>query len=504
MYKPQQPQSKYDTPGEDGIEIVDDSPVGKAKEAAGAAGGALKKYWIFIVLGIVVLAAGYFAYDFFVGSVKTVSFDVTDTEGNAVTASVRVFDSGNKEVGHVGGSGSLQLRKGNYTYKISSAGFKPEEDIFTVESDNRVDVQLQKNIQLELSGDIPDALVQGESKTMTFTISNTGDEVVETGLVFEGTAFTTANASFSYQNPVVVAPDSQTEVVVEVDVKETAKTGTALTGTVRVEGLKGGKAQVTGPVEIVKFGNDSIRISPISIDYSSVNEGALGSKQLTIENKNEFEVKDLHLEVEVLTQRWTDAATIKSWFVISENDFSIFPEEKKVVTLNVSPVVGESSIPSSEKFEDITGKLVISNTYYAKDVPIKMKVNKSEVEVSIKGFTIPAFSTKDGEYPPKTLTLTISNDGKLEIGEVTVSNTDAADKCRTDTGKDVPQWIKLDETQLGAIQPGESRQVKYFVNPQGGVEGETAICKVTVRYFNPRTGGRESITSNPAQITLGR
>jgi len=62
----------------------------------------------------------------------------------------------------------------------------------------------------------------------------------------------------------------------------------------------------------------------------------------------------------------------------------------------------------------------------------------------------------------------------------------------------------LDETQLGAIQPGESRQVKYFVNPQGGVEGETAICKVTVRYFNPRTGGRESITSNPAQITLGR
>src|SRR3989344_7375209 len=116
------PTDKYDNPDTGGIEIVDDSAVGQAKEAAGAAGSALKKYWIFIVIGLLVLGIAYVAFDFFVGSIKTTTFDVTDTENKPLPAAVKVIDSQGKEIDRINSGSSLKLRKGIYTARVSASG----------------------------------------------------------------------------------------------------------------------------------------------------------------------------------------------------------------------------------------------------------------------------------------------------------------------------------------------------------------------------------------------
>src|SRR3989344_1373726 len=238
MYRQAPIGDRYDSPT-GGVEIVDDSPIGQAKEAAGVAGSALKKYWIFIVIGLVVLGIGYVAFDFFVGSIKTATFDVTDTENKSLPAAVKVIDSQGKEIDRINSGTSIKLLKGEYTVRVSASGYKPVQEVVTIEIDGEIPIKLERNWNLEISAELPDVFVQGEKKTLIVSILNNGTEQVQTGLVFEGAGFSEDNFSFTYQKPIAIEPSGQANVEVEVEVKQTAKAvkDAKLSGTIRIEGL---------------------------------------------------------------------------------------------------------------------------------------------------------------------------------------------------------------------------------------------------------------------------
>ena len=501
MYRQAPIGDRYDSPT-GGVEIVDDSPIGQAKEAAGGAGSALKKYWIFIVIGLVVLGIGYVAFDFFVGSIKTATFDVTDTENKPLPAAVKVIDSQGKEVDRINSGTSIKLRKGEYTVRVSASGYKPVQEVVTIEIDGEIPIKLERNWNLEISAELPDVFVQGEKKTLIVSILNNGTEQVQTGLVFEGAGFSEDNFSFTYQKPIVIEPSGQANVEVEVEVKQTAKAvkGAKLSGTIRIEGLNNSNAKVIKTFELQQFDAKSISISPTKLTITT-SEGTLGTQSLNIDNRNAFDVKGLQFKITILTKEFTDEGTIENWFVISENNVDILAKEKKVVRIDFTPTVGESQIPDTSEKEKISGKLEISNTYFSKELPIDITVNKSKVEISLDGISNQTLKKDGTSYPSKPLKLSIRNNGKLQITDVLVTSTDD-DACITNRAKFVPDWIKFQGFQYDAIEAGKTQDVVYFVEPKGGEEGEIATCHIRVAYYNPRTGQRESIVSKPFLITL--
>jgi flagellar basal body-associated protein FliL len=501
MYKPSS-QDKYESPTSGDIEIVDDSPIGQAKEAAGGVVDVLKKYWILIVIALVVLAVGYVAFDFFVGSIKTTTFRVTDTENRPLAASVKVMDSQGKEIERINSGTSLKLRKGEYSTRVSAAGYKAGQKAFSVVEDGDVTVKLEKNWNLELSAELPDTLVQGEKKTFVVSILNNGSEEVEAGLVFEGTGFSSDKVTFDYQKPVIIAPGTNTDVEVEMQVNSSAKPAgnTGLSGTIRIEGLDNAKAKVTKSFDLLQFNPSSVTINPTKIILTT-EEGILKTQPISIGNNNKFALEGIQFKVTVLTKEYTDESTIEKWFQISENNVDVPANDKKTVNLNFTPILGESLIPDSANSEKISAKLEISNTFFKKETNIDVTVNKSKISVVLEGITTQTFTKTGDSYLSKSLTLKIRNSGKLPITGVIVSST-GEEACVTNRGALVENWITFNDFQFESIDATKTQNVIYHIEPKGGNAGEDATCKIKVSFSNPRTGLRESVISDPFLIKL--
>ena len=77
---------------------------------------ALKQYLPKIIAGIVVLAIGFFIYDFFIGSITEVDFNIENTEGNRINGKILVYDSQDNEVYDSSSGDKANLRFGTYYY----------------------------------------------------------------------------------------------------------------------------------------------------------------------------------------------------------------------------------------------------------------------------------------------------------------------------------------------------------------------------------------------------
>ena len=272
------------------------------------------------------------------------------------------------------------------------------------------------------------------------------------------------------------------------------------TGTIRIEGLDNPRAKFTKNFSLLQFNPQSVAITPVKISIST-DEGILKTTPLNFSNKNKFPLEGIQIKATVLTKEHTEESVIESWFEVSETGFDIAAEDKKTVNLNFTPVLGESKIPEASNTEKITAKLEISNSYFRKEIPVDIIVNKSKVNIALESISDQPFTKTGDVYPAKQLSFNIKNNGKLAITEVIVSSTEE-DACKTNKGKVVEEWITFRNSQFSSIGPQGNQEVIYFIEPKGGEKGEIATCQIRIRYTDRRTGGRGFVVSNPFAIRL--
>src|SRR3989344_1544588 len=129
---------------------------GEAPESEGTGFdfGMIKSLLPKIIVLIIIAGAAYFAYSYFIGSIKEVSFSVTNTENETLEdAGIRVYASGGDEaVAELSDGGTAKLRYGNYRYEAVAPEYKASSGSFDVsaESSSTIEIKLRKDIKVDL------------------------------------------------------------------------------------------------------------------------------------------------------------------------------------------------------------------------------------------------------------------------------------------------------------------------------------------------------------------
>ena len=143
-------ERKYDYPddSQDDAELYEEDKLEMVKEKAKEAIELIKKNKKQIIIGVVAVLALFFVYDFFIGSVKEITFNITDTEGEFLDdAKITVLDSGGQKISDVINGEKINLRKGDYTYTASLTSYKNlKKKNFTVTENTQILEELEKNI----------------------------------------------------------------------------------------------------------------------------------------------------------------------------------------------------------------------------------------------------------------------------------------------------------------------------------------------------------------------
>src|SRR3989344_6815224 len=150
---------RYSSPHpEEETREYEEGPMGRAQEMGGDALEMAKANWKKIAAALAVIAVLFFAYDFFIGSVKAVSFAVVDTEGNEIPgAAVRVLSEGGQEIARLSTGESASLRAGAYKIDVSAQGYRAVRGKPIMVSDSfEMEETLQADKDLGLSGAFPE------------------------------------------------------------------------------------------------------------------------------------------------------------------------------------------------------------------------------------------------------------------------------------------------------------------------------------------------------------
>lgn len=484
---------KYGSPG--GQQEYDESPAGGAAEIGGQALDFIKANWKPIVAGIACIVVLFLVYDFFIGSMKAVAFEVTDTEGKPIDgAVVRVLDAGGNEIKRISSGDSLTLRMGAYKMDIQADGYKAlRGKSFTVAESGPVAQKLDIDKDLELSGSFPAAFATGEEKELALTITNNGGEPTTAELVLEGDA--KSAMSLQYDKPLNAGP-GQNEIKVKITVKETPEKsaiGENKSGTIRIAGLSSSKATVQGKYSLAQFSAKSVKLTiggaADRLDYGNVKPGDHVEKPVKLRNDAETALENVGLSVKVTQAGAGRVEDVQKWFKFTpEASMSVAKKSEDSIVLTLD-------VPATTKFGagkdsfTVDGVIAASTSVFSKNVDFKLVVLKPKATVAISGLAEIVTVTKtDAGYPETTKFLDIKNSG-----ETLLTNFDVRVQC-TSLGS---SWLTIDsgktEYSFDSLEKGKVKSIPYVISvPDSAPDAQIVNCRVGVFYDSP-VGGRQDI-----------
>ena len=495
---------KYENPHGEDAEIYEKGPLDSAREIAGPLIEKAKANRKKIVAGIIVLAVLFLAYDFFIGSVRTVSFSVSDTEGNPVSASIRVLDTSGNEVARAKSGEQLSLKAGAYKIDVLSTDFKTLRAYpVNVSENGAIPVKLEIDKSIELAGTLPGTFATGETKEFTLTLKNNESLQENVKLVLEGDAAKVMKLDFG--GAINAAPgDNIVSVKLNVDKSVDSKDlGKGKKFTIRIEGLDNSKAKVSGSYELVQFNDSKLKVkfgsSTTTANFGTVEAGETQAKQLKVENENDFEIKDIKIEVDITSTEFTDASEVKTWFEFSPaNTVSVDAK-------NDSPIIGitlrvpaDVSFPEGKIEETIKGVIYFRTSFFEKQLSLDLKISKPKTGISVSGirdsYTI---QKKDSQYPPERGFIEIRNSG-----EVLLNDFDVIVICDS-TGVN---WLTVNsgstEAKFDSLAARETEKIPFEISiPASAKKDDTANCRVGVLYSEPNDD-RQTVEV-PVIITAG-
>lgn len=468
----------------------------------------MKKNWLKILILIIIIGAGFFALDFFVFSIKQVSFTVTDTEMSGLSGTgVKIFDSSGNEIQKIAGGQIISLRAGNYTASVTKAGYKQKigVNVFVQENPTEISVELEKDFDIELEvDDFPSNLVEGQITGFFVTVRNNKQKEEQIDLVFEG-ALDSRYMRTNYPNP-ILAISGESRVFIEINLKETIKESLirdGLKGTIRIRGLNNSKAKKQVVFDLSSFDRRDIRISG-TLRFGRVTEGKTGGpKEITITNKLEFDLKDVSFEVDIKGVQFSLPSNVENWFSFDREVpiNSIAAGDKTKVGLLVEIPIGEIPFERSSEQETISGKLFIRTSFWEEEVDIDLIAEKSTVKLSLIGIsqTISiSYDSSLGKFPVQSKILTLKNQGELPLNLINLSAT-----CTT-SGNWIPSNIvSFNQTFFTEILASSEAQTSYTLKlPTAANRGDVVNCTINTKYNDPRDNTQRLETQIPFIINI--
>ncbi len=488
---------KYDSPhGEqqEGSNYEPD-PIDSAGEMGGSAIEIVKGNWKKILIAIVLLGALLFAYNFFIGSIKQVTFNVTDTEGKSLNANIKVLSEAGQEIARLRSSETAGIREGSYLVDIQSDGYKPirATPITVTDSSRQIEQELELDKDIELSGSFPANFATGELKELEIRIINNETSNTEIELALDDDA--KSAMTIEYAKPLNLRT-GENQLSLKLKVKENpskSEIGSAKNGAIRVVGLSAKKSRIEGKYSLVQFNIKNIRLTVGSsserLDYGSVKAGEHVEKALKIKNDNDFKVDDIAIELTITETEFGDKAEIKKWFKFSpENTISTGAKSEETITLITEIPLG-FKFPEGKESVTVNGVISAATSFFTKNIDFRLVAAKPKTAVNVSGIQDIITLSKSAEgYTKISNFLDIKNNGDVLLRDFAV---------RVDCASLGTSWLTLENNSLeytfDSLEKGMTKSVPYVIAvPPATPQGQIVNCKIGVLYKEP-SGSRPTV-----------
>ncbi len=465
------------------------SPIDTAKEF-------LQKNGKSLIIILIVGVAGFFLYDYLIGSLVKTTLSTSDTEGKTLgIIDAQLFEgTSSSPMKTFAGTITLDLRPGEYRieYDVANTEYAdPGVYTFTIspedkESGHEEDVALEKDFDVRIENvNLPATLVagqQGAQGTVTVQFGPAQEEPVE--LVFEGAyeAFDVATQpSIISGSPGTTIPVSVFITIPSTTKVTNTKTGDSKTGSVRVK-----YTNVEKNAPFTLFKTFALDVNPKTPQTFTASADKLFTKTFTIKNNAGADLSErIQAEVTIKSTQENSAGEIAQWFTWSPSA-PFEPLAKGASVLAQMQLMA----PASANTDTITGEIRFFTGFWSQLIPFTL--NLSEAKVELKATIDSAALTKTytiakdalGSYEVKNALLKLENAGALPIENILFETGGCDD------------YIKLLDTtfffDLILAEKGKTGSTKtttlQITAPQTALPASTQNCLVQLSYLDPKTG----------------
>lgn len=459
---------------------------------------------ITVVLVILLIGFGiYYAVNFLFLNNVDVSFNVRNTEGDPVSAVIRISTdplvSNVKET--VSSSETVTLRKREYYYSVQAAGYAPfRGDLFLKNSGNTEskDVVLEKNISLKIDNiSFPEKLYAGQTAILIIGYENTSTNTTYTleDLVIEGDVedwdFVAVDPFYDPidKSQVQMFPKTKSNLHLRFIVKDTGKTNNKIS--VRVKYKHESRSR---NFEIIEEPN-----VPITGDIKgNIESGESKNYNITINNsRNRVAIPDLSITIDV---NGSFNENVSSWFRYPEGNILIDSSKNETKTITVT-------VPQTAREDKIEGNLILNSSMF-KDprlVPISLNVNEPNINFStsinrnnIKLKYDVNKSITDVHY----LLLTLDNRSTIDLDIIRIDILDIdSDDC--------DNYIFISPNALPSMRVNRNTKPEVPIKIEaidtglvGSLINNIRMCNIIVEYKHPFRPEESVIISNNISIAV--
>ncbi|MDO8627033.1 MAG: hypothetical protein Q7K42_01075 [Candidatus Diapherotrites archaeon] len=490
------PNLQYDEPRESPLDTVKQLWEEKGKPF-------IEQNWKKILAGIVVLVLAFFVYDFFIGSVKQVSIQLQDTEGQPALVSGSVFGQDNNPIlqfsnGLISGS----LRKGQYFVRLSDRGeFKDEILQLPISESTPAVLQLEKDYKIDILNFLfPNNLSVGEKASFSFFAKNKGDKLANVefdlksaGDLFEDVVFEPSSVSLS--------PNGQEQVKLSFKVKTPSKIpskdGEKKDAKLLVKGLKETNS-ANKKAQFTLYPAVSLTITPDKIDFGTVKAGEKSKdKELLIVNKSNYDLKGVKISFDVYSKSNNEDKDIISWFIWSikgcadSGDCLLDIDKPQNASDKIRSLLF-LILPSDAKTGSVRANLNIEKGSFTESIPISFEIEgaKTQLDVKLSNVDFKLKKNDIGEYVEQKASLTISN-----LGDVALTNIDPLIDCAQD-------YVYILQAKSGQIPfdlesktSSDNKRVFDLIvkAPNSEDPGNVQSCTIAVSYDDSLSGETKTL-----------
>ncbi len=483
---------KYDSPHGEEPQGYGPSAQDQLGEQAAPIADALRANWKMIAAAIVVLLAAYFAYDFFVGSYREVTVQVSNTEGMAVPATVKISTEGGQEVATITAGQKAKIKLGNYTLSAAASGYRAISDSpLTVSENSTETIELEADKDIRLGGTFPQTLITGEEKNIELTFTNASPSGEKVELVLEGDA--AKDFRLNYKPP-IDAPSGESTVSATIAVSDKAsgsKAGAERSGSIRIKGLRA-NATLDAKYRLIQFDESKLDIrldgDKSNADFGRLSPGERKAKRITFENRNEFDVEGLAITKNVPSSDFDSSYKIEDW--LTQNPKGAVDvkadERSKDVQLELA-IPRDVAFPADAKSVKSSGTITVKNTYYTKEFTFTFEVQKPEAKLDIEMDLSPRVTSKDNAWQAIPGTMRVINKGQVDLTDIRLQV-----KCNSQG----TQWLTIFDSEANDYKSSitidrlagssDPKVVAYRIEVPGTTKAnETSVCSIKARYDDP-------------------
>lgn len=158
----------------------------------GSGADMLKTHAKAIIAVIILLIVAWFAYDYFIGSMREVTIVIKNTEGEQLSTNrIKLSDESGNEIATLSEDSSYteQLKAGTYRFEASVPGYETESGSFKLSTSGELqEIIVEKGIDIEIldfKDVFPSEWIEGQSRTVEFQVKNNGNSSESAEIVFE-------------------------------------------------------------------------------------------------------------------------------------------------------------------------------------------------------------------------------------------------------------------------------------------------------------------------------